>query len=67
MTIVIDPGHGLIGEDKLDTGALGFNDINENTLNMQIAKKLFNLLNNKGANAILLYTDSTPYALKERG
>lgn len=67
MTIVIDPGHGLIGEDKLDTGALGFNDINENTLNMQIAKKLFNLLNNEGANAILLYTDSTPYALKERG
>lgn len=67
MTIVIDPGHGLIGEDKLDRGALGFNDINENIINMKIAKKLYNELNKEGAECYILYTDSDAYPLNERG
>ena len=67
MTIVIYPGHGLIGENKLDVGALGFNDINENIISMKIARKLYNELTKEGAECYVLYTDSEAYPLKERG
>ncbi|MBD7912425.1 N-acetylmuramoyl-L-alanine amidase [Clostridium cibarium] len=67
MTIVLDPGHGLIENSKLDPGALGFNHINENIINVQMSKLIEGQLKEKGANVIRLDTENTAYPLKERG
>jgi N-acetylmuramoyl-L-alanine amidase len=67
MTIVIDPGHGLIEDNKLDPGALGFNAINENNINVEISKLVEDKLKEKGANIIRLHTEDTNYPLKDRG
>lgn len=67
MKIVIDPGHGLIEKEKLDSGALGFNNINENVLNMNIAKLVELKLKEKGADVIRLKTEKTSYPLESRG
>ena len=66
MKIVIDPGHGLIGKDKKDIGSYGFNEINADIINMNIARKLSKALEKEGCNTVLLYTDDSPYSLYDR-
>ena len=67
MTIVIDPGHGLIKDEVVDSGALGFSNLNENKINYDMAKKLMGKLKEKGANVVLLDTEKKAYPLKDRG
>ncbi|MDD6796080.1 MAG: N-acetylmuramoyl-L-alanine amidase [Clostridiaceae bacterium] len=67
MTIVLDPGHGLVKDNVLDSGALGYNDINENMLNYDITFKLKDKLEKKGAKVIVLDTKENSYPLKKRG
>ncbi|MDS0524463.1 N-acetylmuramoyl-L-alanine amidase [Clostridium sp. SHJSY1] len=67
MKIVIDPGHGLIENNKLDPGALGFNCINENFLNLEISRLVEYKLKERGAHVVRLETENTSYPLKIRG
>ncbi|MCL2108876.1 MAG: N-acetylmuramoyl-L-alanine amidase [Oscillospiraceae bacterium] len=55
MTIVIDPGHGISANGKLDPGAIGH--IIEYDANLAVAKKLEAMLNAYGANAIRLRSE----------
>lgn len=65
--ILLDPGHGFSGGKIKDSGALGFNDINETDVNVSIAKKIEEELIKRGATPIRLKTESDTYKLKERG
>ncbi|HEY5525764.1 MAG TPA: N-acetylmuramoyl-L-alanine amidase, partial [Clostridium sp.] len=67
MVIVIDPGHGLIENNKLDSGALGWSGINENTINVSISKFLEEGLKEKGAKVVRLDTERESFPLKIRG
>ncbi|PRR81094.1 N-acetylmuramoyl-L-alanine amidase [Clostridium vincentii] len=67
MIIVIDPGHGLIENYKLDSGALGWSGINENTINTNISKFLEEGLLEKGAHILRLDTEKENLPLKTRG
>lgn len=66
MTIVIDPGHGKV-ENGFDVGALGFNSINENEININMSKKLEKELLKIGAKVIRLDTENKLIPLRERG
>lgn len=52
-TIVIDPGHGAFSEYGYDCGAIGYSGIFESELNLKIALKLKDLLEERGAKVIL--------------
>ena len=65
MKIVLDPGHGLT-ESGNDPGALGWSNINEHDLNVQISKLVESKLIEKGAEVIVLDTDSELIPLKDR-
>ena len=60
VVIVVDPGHG--GEDP---GKVGTNDVQEKDLNLQIAKKLENLLTEKGYSVVMTRTEDV--SLHEEG
>lgn len=64
MTIVIDPGHGYIGNGKFDPGAVGH--IREQTANLAISVKLEQKLKAAGANVIRLQTESEDYVTPQR-
>jgi len=67
MVILIDPGHGLIENNKLDSGALGWSKINENVINSSLSKFLEEELKEKGAKVIRLETEKESLPLKTRG
>ena len=52
--IVIDPGHGVDG-DVFDPGAIG--EVTEQSINLEVAKKLADKLEGMGANVIRLRTE----------
>lgn len=60
-TVVIDPGHG--GSDR---GAAGKKGTLEKDINLEVALKLKDLLENAGANVILTRNDDTYIGLYER-
>ncbi|MGL4107666.1 N-acetylmuramoyl-L-alanine amidase family protein [Clostridium sp. LP20] len=66
MKIIIDPGHGLTKNGN-DPGALGWSNINESDLNLQIAKSVELKLKERGAEVIRLKTDTEIIPLKDRG
>ncbi|MGL4773962.1 MAG: N-acetylmuramoyl-L-alanine amidase [Clostridium sp.] len=65
--IIIDPGHGFSGSKWKDSGALGWNEINEQNLNIKISTLLEKKLSEKGANVIRLKTEEKTYKLNDRG
>lgn len=67
MVIVIDPGHGLIENKILDSGAMGWSNINENVINTSISKFLEDGLKKRGAKVIRLDTENEGLPLKIRG
>lgn len=64
MTIVIDPGHGYIGNGKFDPGAVGH--IHEQSANLAISVKLEEKLRAAGANVVRLQTESRDYVTPQR-
>lgn len=52
-TIIIDPGHGAFSEYGYDCGAIGYSGLLESGLNLKIAIKLKELLEERGAKVIL--------------
>ncbi len=60
MTIVIDPGHGLTEYGYMDPGAIGH--IEEQGVNLAVAKLVEQKLQNMGANAVRLQTESQFYS-----
>lgn len=63
-TIVIDPGHGYTGASSFDPGAIGH--IKEQEANLAIAKYVTQMLEDEGANAIRLKTESQTYVTEYR-
>ncbi|MGM0411053.1 MAG: N-acetylmuramoyl-L-alanine amidase family protein, partial [Bacillota bacterium] len=59
--IVIDPGHG-----GFDPGAIGPNGLQEKVVNLNIALKLKEILNNKGYNVLLTRDDDEYISLQRR-
>lgn len=64
MTVVIDPGHGYIGNGKFDPGAVQY--IREQEANLGISKKLEEKLKAAGVNVIRLNTENTDYVTPQR-
>jgi len=64
MNIVIDPGHGIKDNGKLDPGAIGH--AVEQEVNLAIAKKLKERLEAYGANVVRLPTESSYLYTKYR-
>lgn len=64
MTIVIDPGHGYVGNGVFDPGAVGH--VKEQEINLAVAKLVEQKLAAAGANVIRLQTESTDYVTAKR-
>jgi N-acetylmuramoyl-L-alanine amidase len=64
MNIVIDPGHGINANGVTDPGAIGH--VREFDANIAVARLLRDRLRERGANAVILPTDTTFYASRER-
>lgn len=63
--IVVDPGHGYNrSENNLDPGAVGH--VLEQTINLEIAKKLTSQLQSAGATVYMLPTDTTYISVYDR-
>ncbi len=60
MTIVIDPGHGLTEYGYMDPGAIGH--IEEQGVNLAVAKRLEQKLSALGVNVVRLKTESQFYS-----
>lgn len=59
--VFLDPGHG-----GADSGAVGVNNSLEKTINLQVSKKVQELLKNQGIEVKLSRTSDTTLSLKER-
>ncbi|MGL4850346.1 MAG: N-acetylmuramoyl-L-alanine amidase family protein, partial [Clostridium sp.] len=64
--IIIDPGHGMTNKGFFDPGALGFYNITEHKMNVDIAKMLEAKLKNNGVKVIRLRTSEKIYSLIDR-
>ncbi len=62
--IVVDPGHGLVGNNKNDPGAQGH--VIERDINLQVAKIVESKLKNLGATIHRLKTENTNYITQYR-
>lgn len=63
-TIVISPGHGISENNVFDPGAIG--QVTEQEINLAVAKKLKNILEEWGAYVVRLDTESSYYYDRDR-